>query len=245
MLAKSSVYLLLQQPEAPFADVLLFQELLYTNNSEICLCNYTGNLDWTRVKRVFICFVYIYTHIYIFVFICSVWKEHKRDAGESVWREMNKTLSVSKSSLGPQVNKLQTSEKCTTFLSRRTIFGVITVVFLKCAVEGAWNQNFFHFSRPFMHEGWHPAAVARSVQVGRLGQETSNPLKWHSWLNHSYWDIMGDYKWVLGFVCNMGNMGNLIHLSNTSKKAHSFGSTDFVRLLLRKEKAAGSQFFRR
>lgn len=50
--------------------------------------------------------------------------------------ETSKTRSVSKSSLGPQVNKLQTSEKCATFLSRRTILGVITVVFLNVQWKG-------------------------------------------------------------------------------------------------------------
>lgn len=80
---------------------------------------------------------------------------------------MNETLSVSKSSLGPQVNKLQTSEKCTTFLSRRPILGVITAVFLKCAVEGAENQIFFCFSASLVHEGWHSGAVAKLDTLDR------------------------------------------------------------------------------
>lgn len=103
--------------------------------------------------------IYICVYMCVFVSICycmkELWNRHRK---ESIWREMSKTPSP-KSSLGPEVNKLQTSEKCTTFLQRWAIFGVITVVFVKCAVEGAANQNFFHFSRPFMHEGWHPAAL--------------------------------------------------------------------------------------
>lgn len=65
----------------------------------------------------------------------------------------------------PQVNKLQTSEKSATFLSRRITLGVVAVVFLKCAVGGSKSESSFHFSRPFMHEGWHPAACAEPVQV--------------------------------------------------------------------------------
>lgn len=76
--------------------------------------------------------------VYIFVSICHCVKEphnrHRRRCTQG-----NQLNSVQKSSSVSQVNKLHTSEKCTTFLSRIITLGIIKVVFLKCALGGAAN----------------------------------------------------------------------------------------------------------
>lgn len=71
----------------------------------------------------------VYLYICLRVLLCERTTQQAQEAAC-----VGKPVQIQQSSSEPQVNKLETSEKSATFLSRRITLGVKPVVFLTCAV---------------------------------------------------------------------------------------------------------------